>query len=485
VIGSGADLVLDHSDASLFQELLNTWAAKRPRNVLRSVYYEGKNALKDFGISIPPQMRMVDTALGWVAKGVRGLTDRSVFEDFVSAAGADDPFDLAGIMADNNFLVEFPQAQVSSAIHACSFLTVSNGDVTAGEPEVLVLARAADDSAALWDRRRRAVRGFLSVIDVDESDTPTSLVMYTPEKVITLRKSGSKWSASVQRNPLGEVSVAPLVYKPELKRPFGHSRVTRSAMSITDSALRTILRSEVSAEFYSAPEYWLFGAESSAFEGKDKWSAVMGRIKAISKDEDGDLPQVQRFAGSTPQPHTDQLRMWATLFAGDQGLSVSSLGVVQDNPSSAEAIYAAKEDLITDARQANVSWGHGAVKAMQLAVRLRDGVDVLPDELRRLHAMFTDPAMVSPTAAADAFSKRAAAIPGFAESEVGLESAGLTREQIIRFQADQKRAQAGDRLTQLVAAARQVSGQAVTDGNSDADSGVPGAVPVAGGAGAA
>jgi hypothetical protein len=78
-------------------------------------------------------------------------------------------------------------------------------------------------------------------------------------------------------------------------------------------------------------------------------------------------------------------------------------------------------------------------------VRLRDGVDVLPDELRRLHAMFTDPAMVSPTAAADAFSKRAAAIPGFAESEVGLESAGLTREQIIRFQADQKRAQAGDR----------------------------------------
>jgi hypothetical protein len=118
-------------------------------------------------------------------------------------------------------------------------------------------------------------------------------------------------------------------------------------------------------------------------------------------------------------------------------------------------------------------------------VRLRDGVDVLPDELRRLHAMFTDPAMVSPTAAADAFSKRAAAIPGFAESEVGLESAGLTREQIIRFQADQKRAQAGDRLTQLVAAARQVSGQAVTDGNSNADSGVPGAVPVAGGAGAA
>jgi hypothetical protein len=485
VINPGVDLVLDHADAKLFQELLNVWAAKRPRNVLRTVYFEGKNALKDFGISIPPQMRLVDTTLQWIAKGVYGCTDRSVFEDFVSTAGSEDPYDLESIMSDNSFRVEFPQAQVSSATHACSFVTVSNGDTQSGEPDVMLLARAAEDSAALWDRRRRAVSGFLSVIAVDENDSPSHFVMYTPFKVVTMRKTSTSWAIEVQENPLGEVSVAPLVYKPELKRPFGHSRISRAAMSITDSALRTILRSEVSAEFYSAPEYWLFGADPKAFEGKDKWSAVMGRIKAIAADEDtGEMPQVQRFAGATPQPHTDQLRMWATLFAGDQGLSVSSLGVVQDNPSSAEAIYAAKEDLITDTRQANRSWGNGAVKAMQLAVRLRDGLDVVPDEMRRLHAMFTDPAMVSPTAAADAFSKRAAAIPGFAESEVGLESAGLTREQIIRFQADQRRRQAGDRLTQLVTAARQVRGQ-VTDGNSNADSGVPGAVPVSDNASAA
>ena len=130
--------------------------------------------------------------------------------------------------------------------------------------------------------------------------------------------------------------------------------------------------------------------------------------------------------------------MWATLFAGDQGLSVSSLGVVQDNPSSAEAIYAAKEDLIIDARKFNKSLGFGASKAVRLAVRLRDGADVEVDDLRRLTAMFTDPSMTSPTAAADAFVKRASAIPGFADSEVGLESAGLTREQIARFRADQR-----------------------------------------------
>lgn len=480
----GAEVSLNHQDASLLGELLQVWEDKRRRNLVRSVYYDGKNALKDFGISIPPQMRNVETTLGWISKGVNSLTDRSVFEGFVSASGEDDPFGLSGIMADNDFEVEFPQAVVSSAIHACSFLTVSQGDVQSGEPEILVLARAAEDSAALWDRRRRAIRGFLSVIDMDDTKQPSQMVMYTPEKVVTLTKRQSSWAVDIVRNPIGTVSVAPLVYKPELKRPFGHSRISRAAMSITDSALRTVLRSEVSSEFYSAPEYWLFGADVSAFQNADKWSAVMGRIKALEYEDTDPKPELHRFSGASPQPHTEQLRMWATLFAGEMGLSVSSLGVVHDNPSSADAIYAAKEDLIIDCRQANTVWGRGAVRAMQLAVRLRDGLDSVPEEMRTLHANYTDPAIVSPSAAADAFSKRAAAIEGFANSEVGLETAGLTREQIIRFQAEQRRNQAGSRLTELVAAARGVR-QEVGGGDIGSGGGVPGGESVVGAAGAA
>lgn len=484
MIATGAVVSLNQQDANLLAELVQVWEDKRRRNLIRSVYYDGKNALKDFGISIPPQMRNVETTLGWIAKGVNALTDRSAFEGFVSVAGEADPFGLDGIIADNDFDVEFPQAVVSSAIHACSFLTVSQGDTASGEPEILVLARAAEDSAALWDRRRRALRGFLSVIETDDTKQPSQMVMYTPEKVVTLTKRTNSWSVDVVRNPAGVVTVAPLVYKPELKRPFGHSRISRAAMSITDSALRTVLRSEVSSEFYSAPEYWLFGADVSAFQNADKWTAVMGRIKALEYEDTDPKPELHRFAGSSPQPHTDQLRMWATLFAGEMGLSVSSLGVVQDNPSSAEAIFAAKEDLIIDTRHANASWGRGAVRAMQYAVRLRDGLDSVPEELRTLQAAFTDPAIVSPSAAADAFVKRAGAIDGFANSEVGLETAGLTRQQIARFQAEQRRNEAGSRLTALVEAARGVR-QEVSGGNTGSGDGVPGGESVVGGPGAA
>lgn len=450
MIGSGAELALDHSDAKLLGELVQVWESKRGRNLVRSVYFDGKAALKDFGISLPPKMRSIEAALGWIAKGVHAVTDRSKFEGFVSTDGSDDPFDLSGILWDNRFLVEFPAAAVSSAVHGCSFLTVSQGDTQSGEPGVLVLPRAADTSAAIWDRRKRALRGFLSIVDMDDSGNISQMIMHTPEKVVTLTKGPGAWRADVRRNPLGVVSVSPLVHKYELGRPLGHSRITRAAMGYSDSALRTIVRAEVSSEFYSAPEYYLFGADVSSFVGDDKWTALMGRIKAMDVEDGDDKPDLHRFTGASPQPHADQLRMWANLFADDQDLDVKFAD--SSNPSSADAIFAAKETLITTTRDANAMWGYGATEAMHLAVRLRDGLDVVPDGMRTLTAQFTDPAIVSPSARADAFSKLATSIEGFGASEVGMEYAGLTREQIIRFQADQRRINSGARLQSLIAA---------------------------------
>jgi len=460
VIGSGAELVLDHSDAALLGELVRTFEAKRPRNLIRSIYYDGAAPLKDFGISLPPKMRNIEAALGWVAKGVHAVTDRSKFEGFVSTDGSDDPFGLSEVLWDNRFMVEFPAAAVSSAVHGCSFLTVSQGDTAAGEPEVLVLPRAADASAAIWDRRKRALKGFLSVVDTDETHQISQMIMHTPEKVVTLTRGAKSWRADVRRNPLGVVSVSPLVHKYELGRPLGHSRITRAAMGYSDSALRTIVRAEVSSEFYSAPEYYLFGADVSAFVGDDKWTALMGRIKAMDVEDGEEKPDLHRFTGASPQPHTDQLRMWANLFADDQDLEVKFAD--SSNPSSADAIFAAKETLITTTRDANAMWGFGAAQAAHLAIRLRDGLDAVPAELRSLSAQFTDPAIVSPSARADAFSKLASSIEGFGGSEVGMEYAGLTREQIVRFQADKRRLLAGSRMDALVAAA-QAPTQEVVD----------------------
>ena len=458
---AGFDLVLDHSDADLLEQLVRVWQKKRPRNLTRTVYYDGEAALKDFGISLPPQMRSINAALGWSAKGVHALTDRSEFQGFVAASGEDDPFGVDSIAWDNSFALEFPAAKVSSAVHGCSFLTVSSGDVQSGEPETLVLARAADTSAAIWDSRRRALRGFLSIVSFTSTNQIERMVMYTPEKVVTLTRQGGAWrggwKAEVRRNPLGVVSVAPLAHNFELSRPLGHSRITRASMGYVDSAIRTIVRAEVSAEFYSAPEYYLFGAKVEEFIGDDRWNALMGRIKALDIEDGDDKPDLHRFTGASPQPHTDQLRMWQSLFADDQDLEVKFAD--NSNPTSAEAIFAGKETLIMSTRAANRVWGRGGERAMQLAVMLRDGLTSVPAEMRTLQAQFTKPELVSPTARADAFSKLAVSIDGFGASEVGMEYAGLDRGQIVRLQAERRRGQVGS----LVASLRTNAEQAIED----------------------
>lgn len=440
---------LEGSEHDLFVKLFNTWQQKRRRNLLRTVYYEGKNALKDFGIAVPPQMQKAFTPLQEIAKGVHAMTDRSVFEGFVSPSGSDDPFGLAQVIDDNDFVAEFDMATTSSAVHACSFLTVTHGDTESGEPEILLMPRAADASAATWDKRRRMLGGFLSVIDMDDSG-PTEMVFYTWERVYAFfKKPSGVWSSSWVPNPIGEVPVSRLPLRPELNRPFGHSRITRTAMGLTDAMIRTLLRAEVSAEFYSADKYWLFGADVSKHIGDDKWSALMGRMNAIDVDNAEQMVKIERFQGSSPQPHTEQLRMLKSLFADDQQLEVRWADSA--NPSSADAIYAAKEELIMKTRTANRTWGRGAVKAMQFAVRLRGGE--VTDELRGLQAQFTDPAIVSPSARADAFSKLATSIDGFGESEVGMEFAGLSRDQIIRLQAERRRGADRSMLQMLIGGA--------------------------------
>lgn len=466
-------------DTNLLNNLINVWIQKRHRNNVRSVYYDGEAALKDFGISLPPQMQNIRAALGWVTKGVHAVTDRSHFEGFVSTSGSSDPLGLGQIASDNRFDVEFPAATVSSAVHGCSFITVTQGDVQSGEPEILMLPRAADRSAAIWDDRKRALRGFLSIIETEENSDyePSYMVLYTPERVYQLEKLNGRWKTSFVQHRLGRVPAAPLTYGYELRRPLGHSRITRAAMHYSDSALRTIVRAEVSAEFYSAPEYYLFGADVQDFVGSDKWTAIMGRIKAKDVEDGEDKPSVQRFEGSSPQPHTDQLLMWAQLFGDDQDLDVKFAD--SSKPTSAESIFAAKETLITTTERANRTWGYGAVDAARMAVQLRDGV--LDDEARGLSAQFTDPAIVSPGARADSFVKLASAIDGFGASEVGLEYAGLSREQITRFQAEQRRMQVSSLISSLGQSAdsakqdpqvEELSGQRGSSGTSEPPAGV-------------
>lgn len=444
---------LPDDEAQMVCDLIDTWEQKRSRNQLRYNYYNGKNRLKDLGIAIPPPLKNIETVIGWAAKAVDALAVRSRFEGFTLDSGNDFPLNQA--LEANRFRGLYHQAVTSQLIASCSFLTVSRGGI--GDPAVIISAYSALNAAAIWDERKKRIKCGLAVVDVERKNEfsepePTWVNLYTDTDIWEIVKFGGGWQAVRHPHLMGRPMMEPLAYRPSLDRPFGKSRISRAVMSISDSAVRTALRTEVSSEFYTAPQKVILGADDSIFENKTKWEAYIGNWLAIGKDEDGERPTVSQLAQYSMQPHIDYMRSLAARFSGETSIPVSELGVISDNPSSAEAIYAAKESLVIEAETLNESNGYALkeIGMMALACEQNKPLDELSDDELSIKPRFKNPAMPSIVSQADAISKIISAIPYIAETRVALEEFGFNDDQITRILADKQRIQTQQTLNDIL-----------------------------------
>ncbi|WP_074784694.1 hypothetical protein [Arthrobacter woluwensis] len=106
------------------------------------------------------------------------------------------------------------------------------------------------------------------------------------------------------------------------------------------------------------------------------------------------------------------LRTVAMAFSGETGLSPSSLGVLHDQPSSAEAIRAAEHELLIDIMWQNQYVLAPAVEEIAgLAYMVKEDETSLPDEFWKLSARFRNPEFRSMSAEADALTKLAPVLP--------------------------------------------------------------------------
>lgn len=420
--------------------LLRIWDIHRTKNLKRNLYFDTEQAFKDLGIAMPPQLRKCNYVLGWATQAVRKPALRSQF-DGLRLAGVDDPFELGEILDANSFDLEFSQSVVSAYKHGMSLVTVAKGGP--GEAPVQIIGHSAESCAARWDKRTRRLASALTIADVDEDGRPVEFVVYLPNEVVTCSFTrGSGWSSFSQSNRTGRVLAVPVLNDPQLNRPLGRSRLTNAVMRLNDMAVRTLGRMEGNAEFYSSPQIALLGVDYESFYGdnamseNEKFKLAMDRLIAISKDEDGDKPDLKQLQQATMTPHSDMMRTIAMAFSGETSLPPSSLGVIHDQPASAEAIRAAEHDLLIDASYHNNSVHPKSVKQiMELAVMVRDNVTVVPDDMWRLSVRFIDPEFRSLSAEADAVTKIGTAMPSLVDQPVLLERI-FTADEVERIRVD-------------------------------------------------
>lgn len=388
---------------------------KKTRVNERYKFYEMKNRARDLGISTPPALQNLKSSLGWCAKSVDSIADRLQFREF-----RNDDFGINEIFLLNNPDIIFDSAILGALISSCDFIYIRQGED--GQPKLHVID--GSHATGIIDPVTGLLKEGYAVLETDEYDHPITEAYFIPYETQIYRRG--EQNVEVFRHSVAYPLLVPIIYRPDAKRPFGHSRISRASMDLVSSALRTIKRSEIAAEFYSVPQKYINGlADDVEF---DKWSAAMSAILTVYSDEEGNKPEIGQFEQQSMEPHTSQLKMFASMFAGENGLTLDDMGFQTGNPASAEAIKASHDQLRLTARKAQKTFGSGFLNTGYLATCLRDNKDYNRNEFCRVQPVWEplfepDSAMLA--SIGDGIIKLNQAVPGYVTNDTVRDLTGI------------------------------------------------------------
>lgn len=428
---------LDAPYRAIVEELLEVWLNCLAMNRVRYRYYDGKNKLKDFGISTPPELLNVETVVDWPNKAVSALADRVRFDGF-TAANDEVQALLDGVSERSRLNVKTRQATHGECIFGPAFATVGIDD--AGRARIDF--HSAECASAVWDDAKGRI-AYGMVIDEFDHGIPSYVRVFTDAVQLTLWEDGETYDWEMMPHRMGRVPMEVFTYRPTDRKPFGQSRISRAVMSITDDAVRCALGGSIAFQFAVSPQKWMLGVDRDPFEQKTRWEAYIGNWLAIGYNgKDGVMPQVGQMQQPSMQQYSDYMRSLAARFSGATNVPVSQLGVIHDNPASAEAIYAANEPLIIEATDVI----EGSRDTMRELARMcvaaeRDvSYDELTEDDRAVMANYRNPALPSVVSMADAAVKIAGAVDGFAGTSYFWKMIGLPEDARREIEQEQQNA---------------------------------------------
>lgn len=447
-------MTLSLNEIALIDRLVKKLESHEPKNLILERYYDGKQALKDLNISIPPQLRSVEEVVGWPGTAVQVIEERLDFEGYLGA----DTLGLDEIYRANDLDVESSLGHIDSLIYGTGFIVVGKGDE--GEPDPLITIESPRRMTGIYDLRLRRLSSALG-LERDSGGRPTAGTLYLPDVTIRLEwDAGQPVEVDRDEHNLGRVPVVALPNNPRSTDPYGRSEITRAVRSYTDAAMRTLLGAEVAREFYSAPQRYILGADEDLFEDADgnalnPWTVYQGRILGVPRNQDGEMPQVGQFAGNDTRPYFEQLRSYAQMLAAEAAIPASYLGFQTDNPASADAIRQMEARLVKRAERRQKQFGRGWMEVARLALLVRDGA--IPAELADVRPVWRDASTPTRAAAADEAVKLIGAGVLLPDSEVTYNRIGLSSSDKDTLRAEKETSAARDLIDALVRPAQNAA----------------------------
>lgn len=332
---------------------------KQSRVQTRYRYYEMKECHTPRNLMVPDQLKnKFSIKLGWCTKAVDSLADRLQFRGFKN-----DNLDLTSIYQMNNFDVLADSAILGALITSCDFIYISMDKN--GYPRMQVID--GYNATGIMDEITGMLEEGYAVLDRDENGQIISEAYFGKGYTDFYIKGQEPYRIeNICSYPL----LVPIVYRPDAKRPFGHSRISRACMKYQNNVTDTLLNMAICSETNAFVQKYIAGSDPDMeFDSSRAW---MSSFLNISASEDGTKPDLGQFQQASLAPYIDEIETQASLFAGEVGLTLDDLGFSKSNPASVDAIRASHENLRLTARKAQRQFGVGFLNAGYLAACLRD-----------------------------------------------------------------------------------------------------------------
>ena len=413
------------ADLDTLHELRRRLHTSMGRVCRADAYYDGAQRLAALGLGLPPEMRKLQVVVNWPRLVVDSLEERLDVEGFRLAGTAGTDARLWSWWQANNLDEESSLAHLEALVAGRAFLT---GGPSEANPDVPVITpESARSMVADIDPRTRAVRSALRLYNApDEGGGARSATLYLPERTVFYERGTSGWRAvDVIEHRLGVAPVVPLVNRARLADREGRSEMA-DVIGLTDAACRTLTNLQGAQELLAVPQRYVLGATREDFvnergEPVPAWEAYIGRILALGDPE----AKVGQFAACDLRNFTEVINAYARIVSALSGLPPHFLGLVSENPASADAIRSAEARLVKRAERRARAFSGAWEQVMRLGMLIVDGE--LPPEASRLEALWRDPSTPTYAAKADAVSKLVAA--GILPVSVAWEELGYSAEQ--------------------------------------------------------
>ena len=439
------------------QKLLDTFLLYQAKNAEKDRYYEGKISLAEvnLGIALPDGLKNLEIGCSWGAKTVDVLASRSMFDGFVGSSG-EDVAELDAIVDGNRLIAQYMKACRDELKFGCTFATLS------ADPETRCKIRfhSPQTAAAVWDGEKGRIAYGMAIIDTAPTNNaevwiPSLVNLYTDEAVWVMRRENEIWKAEEYRHRMGRPLMEALIWNATSNKPFGRSRIKEPIRRLIQGYVRTIANATIGLEFATSPQKYLLGVSDEMYDVviNQKFKQYVGSILASTVNpETGEKPSFGQLPQGHISSHVEMIRVLATQFSAATGLTVTDTGVVNDaNPTSADAVLAQSQTLVSMAEQLNTGNGDALkeIAMMALAIANNTTLDSLTEEQKDVVAHFKNPALPSIAATADAAIKIASVRPNFAQTDVFAEMLGFDKADIRRIKAQEQRVQGMQTLEEI------------------------------------